>query len=97
MPQHALKTLVPPKNAAFRSNRTLITRTSTTHCKVNAPLFYLVKLQHIEQVKELAILFTVFQLGVVLLQAVEGKFGLVIHKHFHGLQNKTESQMSKLV
>lgn len=46
---------------------------------------YLVELQNVQQVKELAVLFAILQLGVVLLQAVECKFGFVIHKYFHGL------------
>lgn len=56
----------------------------TTH------FLYLVELQDIKQVKELAVLLAVLQFGVVLLQAVECKFGLVIHKYFHGLQRKQQ-------
>ena len=50
-----------------------------------APSVYLVELQHVKKVKELAVLLAVLQLAVVLLQAVECKFGLVVHKYFHGL------------
>lgn len=53
-----------------------------------APSLYLVELQHVEQVKEFAVLLAVLQFGVVLLQTVECKFGLVVHKHFHGLYRK---------
>lgn len=53
-----------------------------------APSLYLVELQHVKQVEELAVLLTVLQLRVVLLQAVECKFGLVIHKYFHGLHRR---------
>lgn len=49
---------------------------------------YLVELQRIEKVKQLAVLLAVLQLGVVLLQAVECEFGLVVHKHFHRLQEQ---------
>jgi len=46
---------------------------------------YLVELQHVKQVKELAVLLAVLQLAVVLLQAVECQLCLVVHKYFHGL------------
>ena len=49
---------------------------------------HLVELQHIQQVKQLSVLLAVLQLTVVLLQAVEGQLGLVVHKHLHGLQTQ---------
>lgn len=57
---------------------------------VITPSCYLVELQHVEQVKELAVLLAVLQLGVVLLQAVECEFGLVVHEYFHGLHRRRQ-------
>lgn len=54
-------------------------------------MLYLVELQCIKKVKKLAVLLAVLQLGVVLLQAVEREFCLIIHKHFHGLQEQKNS------
>ena len=53
-----------------------------------APSIYLVELQNIKEVKELAVLLTVLQLAVVLLQTVECKFGLIIHEYLHGLHTR---------
>ena len=55
---------------------------------------HLVELQHVQQVKELAVLLAVLQLAVVLLQAVEGQLRLVVHKHLHGLETGGMSQES---
>lgn len=51
-------------------------------------VMYLVELQRIEEVKQFAVLLAVLQLGVVLLQAVECEFGLIVHKYFHWLQEE---------
>lgn len=52
---------------------------------------YLVELQCIKKVEKLAVLLAVLQLGVVLLQAVECKFGLIIHKYLHWLQEQIKN------
>lgn len=49
---------------------------------------HLVKLQHIQEVKELAVLLTVLKLDVVLLQPMQRELGFVVHKHLHGLCRK---------
>lgn len=55
----------------------------------------LVELEDIEQVKEFAIFFAVFQLAVILLQAVQSQLCLIIHKHLHRLQTHTELHVIK--
>ena len=46
-------------------------------------LNYLVELQDIKKLEELAVLLVVLQLDVVLLEAVEGELGLVVDVHLH--------------
>lgn len=46
---------------------------------------YLVELQDIKQVEELSVLLPVLQLDIVLLESMEGQFGLVVNVNFHGL------------
>lgn len=46
---------------------------------------HLVELENVEQVEELAVLLTVLQFAVVLLQAVQRQLRLIIHKHLHRL------------
>lgn len=58
---------------------------------------YLVELQHIKQVKELAVLLAVLQLAVVLLQTVQRQLGLIIYKHLHGLQDTEYFRTSNLL
>lgn len=48
-------------------------------------LRYLVELQNVQQIEKFPVLLVVLQLDVVLLQAVQGQLGLVVHKDLHGL------------
>ncbi len=43
----------------------------------NPKVAHLIKLEIVQNLKELAILFGVLELDIVLLQAVQGKFGFV--------------------
>lgn len=52
------------------------------------PTGHLVKLQHIQEIEELAVLLAVLELDVVLLQSVQRELGLIIYKHLHGLCRK---------
>lgn len=47
---------------------------------------HLIELEDIEQLKQLAVLLVVLQLGIVLLQAVQCQFGVIVHIHFHRLK-----------
>lgn len=53
---------------------------------VECTLRYLVELEHVQQIKQFPVLLVVLQLDVVLLQAVQGQLGLVVHKYLHGLR-----------
>lgn len=53
---------------------------------MNESEMYLVKLQYVQEVEELAVLLVVLQLDVVLLEPVQRQLGLVVHKDFHGLE-----------
>ena len=48
--------------------------------------FYLIELEHIQQLEELPVLLGVLELNVVLSQTVQGQLGLVVDVDFHGLK-----------
>lgn len=48
----------------------------------------LVKLKSIQQVNQLAILFILTQLDIVLLQAVQRQLGLIVNVNLQGLYNR---------
>jgi len=46
----------------------------------------LVEFQHVKQVKQLPVLFSVLQFDIVLLQAMQCQFGVIINEYFQWLQ-----------
>ena len=47
---------------------------------------YLVKLQNIQQIKQLSVLLIVLQLHIILLQTMQCEFCFVVNVNFHGLR-----------
>lgn len=48
---------------------------------------YLIELQIVQQIEKFAVLLVLLQFDVVLLKAVQGQFGVVVHIDFHGLES----------
>jgi hypothetical protein len=54
---------------------------------------HLVELEDVEQLKQLAVLFRILELDIMLLEAVEGKLSLVVNIHLHGLKERKRKRL----
>ena len=57
----------------------------------------LVELKGVEEVEEFSVLLVFLDFDVVLLETVEGEFGLVVNEDLHWLQNPCEFGLRKWI